>query len=72
MGIVMIVIKEGLKEIYDFMTPFPDELSKGFKQRIIKKIEFVFGSMALGISSLFVLFLFVVDKKFKEGWSELR
>ena len=65
-------IKEGLKEIYDFMAPFPDELSKGFKQRIIKKIKFVFRSMALSFSSLFVLFLFVVDKKFKDGWNELR
>ena len=68
----MIVIKEGLKEIHDFMMPFPDELSKGFKQRITKKIKFVFGGISLGISSFFVLFLFIVDKKFKEGWSELR
>ena len=65
-------IKDDLKEVYDTIKPFPDDLSRGFKQRINKKLKFVFGSMALGVYLVFMLFLMAVDKKFKSGWEELR
>lgn len=65
-------IKDGLKDVYDTIKPFPDDLSRGFKHRIAKKLKFMFGNMAFGVYLVFMLFLMVVDKKFRAGWEELR
>lgn len=65
-------IREGLKEAYELFKPFPDQLSKDAKQRVEKKLKFVVGSVAAIVSTSFMAFILLVNKEFRQGWSELR